>query len=340
VACDSVHPANPQPRLTAFLDRYAPAGCYAVYFRLFHIAGTKPASLAVGTGAMETGSVEGAATGLAVAPELLSHLIGDTIPEEVQSPETVGDETRLFHWHHPTLFKASEKPDSSFLVWRSGPTDAAVFVTGGSAEANDRVAFELALLQQKRIESPTAYLPAEFDSAEVALEDPGLDVPVYWLERRFAPGHGLPGLRLYDSDSTTAPKTLDPRVSLLYTDHLDLNRAEGVYLDLWSAGQWRRLQSRGRQLPGSLRCETTVRRLKLHPGVASIFDGFERTGGRCPTRSPETYTARIRIGRVVIVAQTTSICGVCASGGTGRYDSLAGMEAIARGLARRSRPSS
>jgi hypothetical protein len=340
LTCDRVDPANPQSSLASFLERYSPSGCYGVYFRLFHVTGTTPASLAVGTGAMDTGSTEAAEAGLGIAPELISHLIGDTMPEEVPPPGRVGDATRLFHWRHPSLFKETERPDSSFLVWRSGSTDAAIFVTGAkSAQANDRAAFELALLQQKRIESPSPVFPSEFDSSEVALEDPRLDVPVYWLGRRFTPGRRLPKLRLYDSASTAAPKALAARVNLFYTDHFDLNHAEGVYLDLWSARQWKRLRRRRQPLPGTLRCGGTVRTLELHPGLASIYSGLERTGRGCPARSPRTsYTARIRVGRVVAVAQTTAICAVCASAGTGAYDSRAGMEAIARGLTRRTPP--
>jgi hypothetical protein len=339
ILCDSVDPANPQPPLATFLEQYSPSGCFAVYLRLFHVQGTRPASVAVGTGAMETKSVQGAEAGLAVAPELLSHLIGDELPEEAQPSATVGDGTRLFHWQHPALFKHGERSSSSFLVWRSGGVVAATFATGGSTQANDRAALEVALIQQKHIETPIRSRPGEFDNAEVALENPKLEVPVYWLGRRFAPGRGLTKLRLYDSSSTTAGGLRSPRVDLLYVDNPTLSHAEAVNLNLWSPRQWRRLKARGTELPGSPPCAAT-KPVKLAGEGALIYSGFEAGVHQCRDHTRQrSFTARIYLGRVIVTAETMTTCAVCASAGAGPYDSLAGMKAVARGLAVRRRSS-
>jgi len=337
-SCDSVDPANPQPSLAAFLRRHSPFGCFVLYFRSFHVAGAEPASLAVGTGAMLTDGVEGAEAGVAVAPELLSHLIGDELPEEVEPEATIGDATRLFHWRHPPLFKTGERPSASFLVWRSGAVVAAVFATGGSAEANDGAVIDLAQLQQRRLESPTPAKASEFDSTEVALEDPELDIPVFWLGRRFAPRHGLQPLRLGGSNSTSAGKSLAPRVSLTYVDHSSHRHTEEVNLDLWSRSQWKRLEAKRQRLPAVPACPT-AEPLRIAREHLVIYQGFESRPEGCGDRPGRgAYTARIHLGGVVATAETMTICAVCASAGAGPYDSRAGMEALARGLVRRQRP--
>lgn len=335
LTCRAIDPANPQPSLAAFLRHYSPLGCYAIYYRSFHVPGAKPAALAVGSGAMVVGSIEGAEAGLAAAPELLSHLIGDELPEEVGSAATVGDASRLFHWQHPGLFKSSERPSASFLAWRSGAVVAAVFATDGTVDANDRAVLELAQLQQRRIEAPVRTKGAEFDSSEVALEDPALDIPVFWLGRRFAPGHRLQQLRLYDSASTSAAKSLAPRVSLSYIDHPRLRHAETIYLNFWSRKQWKRLEAKRRKPPAVPSCPT-AKPLRVARWHLVIYEGFEAGYGGCGDRTRrDAYTARIYLNGVVATAETSMTCAVCASAGNGPYDSRAGMEAIARGLQRR-----
>jgi hypothetical protein len=333
--CSAVEPANSQPGLAAFLRRYSPFGCYAIYYRSFRVPGTTPASLAVGTGTMVTGSIEGAEAGLAVAPELLSHLLGDELPEEVAPTTTIGDATRLFHWRHPALFKSKERPDSSFLVWRFGGVVATVFATGGTAAANDRTVLELAQLQQQRVESPVPFEPSELDSSEVALEDPALDIPVFWLGRRFAPGHGLQRLRLLDSASASGAGSLAPRVNLAYVDHPRLTHAETVYLDFWSRSQWKRLEVKRSKPPAVPSCPT-AKPLRIAREHLVIYRGFEAGFKGCGDRVRRgAYTARIYLPGVVATAETSMTCAVCARAGTGPYDSRAGMEAIARGLVQR-----
>lgn len=342
--CDAIEPAEPRPRLAAFLNRFSPAGCTALYVRLFRVPGAGPAPLAVGTGALEAGSVEGAEAGLAASRELLSHLLGDELPREVPARETIGDATRLYRWEHSGLFAPDEEP-STFLVWRWGSVVASIFVTGGSAADNDQAAIELARRQQGRIEVPTPYTPAEEDETEVALEDPGLEVPVYWLGRRFTgrgrsltAGRGLRPLRLFDTASSTVRTLSAPRASLLYVDRFNLSPAEGLYLNLWSRKQWQRLGvERGRQ-PASLHCAET-RSLLLPRGRAVIYAGFERVRRRsaCPDRPPGAHTARIYLPHVVVTVETTQICATCAEPGRGPYNSIMGMATIARGLELRPR---
>ncbi len=294
----------------------------------------------VGTGALDAGSVGGAEAGLTVSRELLSHLLGDELPTEVPAPETIGDAIRLYHSTHEGLFAPEEvSGPSSFLVWRSGTVVASIFVAGGDAAANDGAAIELARRQQKRIEAPIPYTPAEADETEVALEDPDLEVPVYWLGRSFPATHDLPRLRLFETASTTARALNAPRANLFYLDRFNLVHAEGIFLNLWSRKQWRRLGRGQRRQPTALRCATS-RSLKLPEGHAVIYAGFERVHQRsaCPDRPRSAYTARVYLPGVVVTATTTQICSTCAKPGRGLYNSFRGMAAIARGLELRPQP--
>jgi len=336
LGCAAIEPADPRPRLAAFLQRYSPVGCLALYFRLFRTPGTGPVPLAVGTGSLEAGSVNGAEAGLAISRELLGHLLGDELPKEVHTPETVGDATRLYRWEPQSLLASEESP-SSFLVWRSGSVVASIFVTGGHAAANDRAALHFARIQQARIETRTPYTPDEADDTEVPLEDPGMEVPVYWLGRSLAAGRGLPRLWLYDTISTTGRPLSASRASLFYVDRLNLEHAEGVSLDLWSRKQWRRLKMSRRGLPDSLRCATS-RSLKLPKGRAVIYAGFEGVRGLCPNRPPGTHTARIYLPRVVVTAETTRLCATCFGSGRRSYNSFKGMATLARSLEPRPQP--
>lgn len=334
LGCDSIEPAKAQPRLAAFLTRYSPTGCMALYTRLFRVDGGQPAPLAVGTGALDAGSVKGAEAGLAVSRELLSHLLGDELPTEVPSPTAIGDATRLYRWEHGGLFAASE-PSSSILVWRSGNVVASIFIGGGSAAANDSEAAELARLQQARIEAPTPYTPAEANDIEVPLEDPALKMPVYWLGRTLTPGSGFPAMKLVDTSSSTGPAGAG--VGLAYATHPNGPHSEGLFVDVWSAKRWKELQARGLPFPSSLRCPAIHKADRIRPGAA-ILRGFEPYDRRCRNRRHRAWALRVRFGRVVVTAETVDLCATCAQAGTGPYNSFKGMATIARNLELRSPP--
>jgi hypothetical protein len=333
--CARLEPYDPRPRLASFLKRYSPGGCMAVYFRLFRVPGGEPAPLLVGSASAELGSVEAAEAGLATSRELLAHINNDKLPREAQPPETVGEATRLFHLSEEGIFGGEEAV--SILVWRWGGSIGLVLVTGNDKVPDDRAAVELARRQQKHLEAPTPYTPAERDDTEVPLEDPALEVPVYWLGSTFAPGKGFARLRLAEAFSTRGGSPREPRVGLLYTDRLSFNHAETVELDLWKPRHWKsRLKRSG--LPFEQHCVKT-RRLDLPGGRAVVYTGLH-PGWRCNQRGPKVYTAVIRFPGVVIAAETREVCDRCIGAAEGPYNSFRGMATIARGLAPRLKPPS
>jgi hypothetical protein len=334
IGCEEIDPAEPQPRLAKFLDRYSPSGCLAIYARLFRVPGQGPYPMLAATGAVELGSVEAAEMGLAVSRELLSHLLEDKPPTEVPPPEVVGDASRIFRWEEGSLFGGGpDEEPGSFLVWRSGNVVAVTFVAGYRFPHSEQAVVELARLQQEHLETPTPYTRAEMDDREVALEDPALKVPVYWLGRRLPGRRGMPSLRLRESYSTTSSAPREARASLFYTADLARGPGESMEVDLWSPRQWKQLAAKGK-LPDILRCQE-AHGLKLPRGRAVVYSGLEGRRGSCVKRH-RVYTARVYLPGVIAMVETSSSCAVCFGAGTGPYDSLAGMKAIVRALRLRS----
>jgi hypothetical protein len=325
--CAPIEPADPGPPLAAFLRRYSPVGCLALYLRLFRTPDRGPTPLAVGTAAIETGSVAGAVSGLATSRELISHLLGDRLPIEALAPETVGDGTRRYRWKPESPF--SEEGPSTFIVWRSGSVVAATFVRGGSIAANDRAALHFARLQQARIEVRTPYTLQEADDTEVPLEDPALQVPVHWLGPTFAAGRGLPRLHLAETYSTADPSPARASAGLLYTDHLSFHRAEMISLYAWMPRDWKAYRAR-KGLPFELRCPQP-HALDLPDGRAVVYAG-QRPGRRCGEPGPTSYAATVHFPGVVITVERGDTCEDCARTFDAPYDSFRGMASIARGL--------
>jgi hypothetical protein len=325
ILCGEVDPADQQRKLKAFLDRSPMLiGCFATYVRIFPLEGS-PAYHVVGTGAIDTGSSTVAMAGLAVAPQLLSHLFSDEVPEEVPAPETVGDETRLFHIADFPIF-GDEHPEASLLGWRSGSVLAAIFVQGGDAATNDREAVELARIQQQRIENPAPYTPAERFDREAGFEDPAIKGPVYWLGRTFNPGGSLPTAKL---EGAITPGSLSGG---LPGEKLDVYYTHDLTLSTWTAAGWRKFSttSEARRLMG-LPCTKTAQ-VQLSDGSATIYAAPRRKTKRCASNPPVHYFAVAKIGQTAIAVNLQS-CPRCNSAADGSaYNSIAGMKAVVKAL--------
>jgi hypothetical protein len=119
-------------------------------------------------------------------------------------------------------------------AWRDGRLVVAVYEEGLAGERGREFARALAAKQRARIESPSD--PQEEADREFALEDPALEIPVYWLGRRFAPP-GLPELTLERAEYLRASGLND--VTIDYA-----GEGGSVTLELWRPEQWRRSNSR------------------------------------------------------------------------------------------------
>lgn len=114
-------------------------------------------------------------------------------------------------------------------------------------------------------------------------------------------------------------------------------RTYGLTLDLWSPARWERFRRLriGRLVWDSPCARRTT--LGLAEGRAEIFEGYSASiplRPPCPDRPPDRVIAHVYFEGVV-VAVNMPYCYTCAARPPGLadpYDSVSGMEAIARGL--------
>jgi hypothetical protein len=331
-------PEDTPPKLARFVRRYHPKGCVGAYYSLYTVPGQEFAPPTVGTGVLALHSKRAANAGWAVVPVLLGRLMKDRVPREVAAPETIARATRLFHSKEKVVPGRENARTASFLVWRSGNTIASVLVVADSFAEGDRIAAELARRQQAHIKRPTRYTGAERFDGDVPLDDPALEVPVYWLGLNFKPGHGLPSNRFFDG---YAPEPYAPTGK----SSIGLEEAPGsvlglrysnFHIDSWSAATWPLyLEAPASRLLTSWHC-TEARTIALPSGgSATIYGGYRRDYRRCPDKAPSAFTGWAEIGGMHIVVNSPwspdSIFHT-------PYDSFAGMEAIVRALEPRAKP--
>jgi len=205
-------------------------------------------------------------------------------------------------------------------------------------------------VQQSRIERPTPVPPGVNDDREVALEDPRLGVPVYWLGRRFDPGPALPALRL-----ETASGVYGPEECLWMAASIDYaGRNAGVVLELWKPRRWARFKRTRLCRANSWSSPCARKRVVSLPrGRAELFAGHaprERKRAKpvpsapparasvsasCPKRPPDDFVAHVYLPRVVVTINMSS-CRRCDTEG-GRYESFRALTAVVRGLRPRRR---
>lgn len=334
------HPDDTPPKLERFVLRFHPRGCLALHFPIFTAPGAPPSPPLVATGAMPMGSDRAGDSGWTMVPTLLHRLMGKHPLREVKATAKVGSATRLFHSPDPPFpLGMSGSKVVSFLAWRSGNTLAVVMVGGKSYAEVDSFAAEMASRQQAHIAKPTPYTRAERFSGEVALDDPALTVPVYWLGRNFKPGHGLPSNRLWAAFIPRPPSKEDEEAatgfeeapgSVLAIDYEELR------LNTWTAATWPQYTASkvGHALT-HWKC-TETRTIALPGGSATIYAGYGLDYRKCPKRAPEAFTAWVQLGDTFVVAESP-ICPRCVNSDQ-LYGSYAGMEAIARTLRLRPKP--
>ena len=338
--CEAFSRTSDRPDPVAeFARKYRAKGCIAAYVSGFTIPGEQPVAPVVFSGVMALGSAAAVDDAWDLVPTMLGRLLPDGSLREIKTRVEVGAQTRLFHtarlWF-PYLIRGRQK--ASFLVWRSGNTIAAVVAMGGSVATNDSVVAELAPLQQTHIRTPTPYTSAERFDGEVALDDPAVDLPVYWLGRNFRPGHGLPDNRLYGSyfsGEAVAEETLPDGYSEAPGSPLGLGY-QNIWLHTWTPATWSVFtDSKTARAITSWHC-TKTRTVVLSEGTATIFGGYKKNFRRCPKEAPKAFTAWVDIGGVKVVVNSPPAADFIETDNP--YGSFAGMEAIVRGLQLRPKP--
>jgi hypothetical protein len=302
--CEALtEPEDTPPRMLAFIRRYHPRGCiFGFQFTYAEPKGQRE-PLFVGTGVLDAKSTAEAKAGVAVVPEMLGRLLGDKVPRKVAAPTRVGAQTLLFHSRAAIAFGGTTPV--SFLVWRSGSTLAAVMVAGPKVGVDDKAAATYAARQQAHVTKPTRLRNSENYDAEVALENPARDLPVLWLGRTFAPGGGLPELKLGSSwffekpvpervEDGIAERPL-PKLRLTYYSPND------VTLSTWGPDDWSTYtESKTGKAIVTWKC-TQAKTVAVEGGTATIYGGYAKDFAKCPKTPPRAFTAWIRYGEDTVV---------------------------------------
>jgi hypothetical protein len=330
--CGSYEPAEPGPVMVAFIRAHRPRGCFGAYWRTYRTPVPGPYPRIAGTGALETGSVEGAREAVALAPLILRHYVKSERSGAIPGLDLGGPEPLRAH---PSLAPFGDGEPGTFLVWRSGSVVGVVLATGRSKAGTERDALALARLQQPHLEHPAPYTEAEHDDSEVALDNPALTRPVYWLGRELAPGRGLPRLRLSWSGTSSGKSPARQSATITYSHGAGRPRGSGlVDLQVFTSERWRSGRGLANRLSKPpLEC-ARVRTVDLERGRATLYGTYRRVGRRCPTRPPRRFHGHAFVGRSVVAINSLPGCPVCAVP-SGPYNSFKGMEAIVRGLKQR-----
>ncbi len=322
---------EPSLAVRSFALKYKPPFCEYEYERRFLLPGPEPAPPEVISFAIGTQTPEAASAGFQAARDLLASLLGEPHLAEAPTTARIGGPTKLFHTESARLGTGEHEPGTAFF-WRSGVTLAAVYLAGMPLATADGVALQLATVQQRHVVAPTPYLESERDDTAVPFEDPRLKLPVYWLGPTFRPGHGRPPAHLEDVFLPAVfGDTSPPGVKEL------LSYEKGITLYAFTRATWRaHLQRPSAALVRDWRC-TRKTTISVAGGRAAIYAGYAKNFADCPRTPPNVFFAEVPAGRMVIGVDLPN-CPVCIESGHGPYESVAAMEAIARGLRLRERP--
>jgi hypothetical protein len=344
--CGGLGTENAPPSVAHVAVTYFPVySCTGEFDRMWRARKRTPArgALFVSSTAFVFGSDEGVREGFAAGRDLVAYTVGlqskDFAPRA--QPPVLGDEAAVFF--AADAF-APVRGRGSFpglaIMWRQGRVLGILYVVGlGEAKAK-QVATSLAGVQSARIAKPAPVPAGANDDREVELDDPGLPVQVYWLGRRFAPGHGLPKAALYDTERIRQPEEgLEMAASVEYA-----GSGGGVKLDLWKPRRWAHFRaskiSRGFWDSPCARKRTIL----LRRGYAEIFAGYPAreqdvpkpvaspgaTASACPKRRRKGFVAHVYLPHLVVAVDMPNCFRGCWEAGS--YSSFKGLTAVVRGL--------
>jgi hypothetical protein len=276
---------------------FAKERSHACIIELERLWASAPGPPGVTSAAYVFGDESGAKRGFR-ARRLLVEYTAD-LSARSEEPASLGDEARLERG------RGLNDPAAA-LIWRSGRVVAVL----ATEPADGRATLVLAKRQQRRIEGK-ARPPRLVDTVELALDDPDLKVPVYWLGRSYDPRGPLPVLRL--GEAMVLASGPGDKMVLRYGG-LAGRRSIGVSLDLWRPEAWGRFR---RTLLGRLVWDSPCARrtsVRLRQGHAEIFEGYgtpRPLKPPCPERSPDRTLAHVYLsGVVVAVDMPTATCAL------------------------------
>jgi hypothetical protein len=326
--CGDIGVEGASDRLASFVVDERPSGCLAQFEFVWPARPGVPAL--VESNAIVFEGSDGADRGLDLRDDVLDFTLGLGEVEDEGDVPGLGEEAVAFSTRN-ALVKGQIGQPGYGVAWRSGNALEIVFQGGLEGDTGRDVALDLARKQQERAEKPTPVTQTETDDREVALDKPGLELPVYWLGRTFDPPGGLPPLELAEAITLGPGDGPGNQVKIDYRG--------GVTLDLWTPESFKRFKgTRLGLMVWSWPC-TDSQEIRLRRGHAVIYAGYSEPAREpCASRPHDRFIAYAYFDDVVVVVDMPYCYSCAARSPADQYNSLAGMEAIVKGL--RLRPSS
>ena len=318
-------------KLAAFANAERPSTCVA---ELNYVWGRKagvPQLVEASTFVFD--GTKAAERGLDLRRDLLEFTLGLGEIEEHQADDSagVGQKSIVFSTRDALVNGLTHQPGVG-VVWHSGNLLNVVFAGGLASDEGREVALGLARKQQARADRLTPISQTDTDDRDVSLDQPGLELPVYWLGREFDPPGALPALELANGVTLTPGGGPGNKVKIDYGGPGE----GGVTLDLWQPDAWKQFKgTRLGLMVWSWPC-TDAKELRLPEGRAVVYAGFAEPAAKpCPTAPHDRFLAHAYFDGVV-VAVNMPYCYSCVrrlrEGAPDPYNSLVGMEAVVKGL--------
>jgi hypothetical protein len=335
-ACGSFSPEEESERFTDFVADTRPAGCTAELQYIWGGTRTTVVPRGVRSGAIVFDDEKDARRGMDVRDDLIRFVTAES-PREFSELSGFGREAVLFR------NGGFDVPAGAGVLWRNGNMLAVVFAGGVGlrAEQAQEVAVSLARKQQARIEDRKP-APPQKDDPVLALDDPQLDAPVYWLGREFEPGGGLPSLGFSGAHTYGGSGGEPTFTAELDYGAEDARKTYGLKLEVFTPSAF---EGFSRSLLGRLvrgtRCAQATR-IELPEGRAVIWGGFAKpTSPPCPGKAYDRYFAHVFLEGAVVTVNHPWCIYPCLSNPRGTadpYNTPRGLEAVARALKPRPRP--
>ena len=162
---------------------------------------------------------------------------------------------------------------------------------GESAAANDREATRLARAQRAHMKRPTPYPPKERDDIVVPLENPAIELPIYWLGPRSTPAAAPircrsppPTGRCSKARPLPGPSSNSGTTTGPFSSGLGRPKARQLY----------RHEKLGHELL-DWKCTKTTQ-LPVTGGSATLYAGYDKNF----SAAPDVFAAVVEVGGVVL----------------------------------------
>jgi hypothetical protein len=329
--CGRFFPEGASKEFTDFVADADPVACAIELNYIWGGVRTKVVPRGVDSGAVVFDDEADARRGLELRKELSEFITGES-PRDFEALNDFG--------HEAVRFRSGgfDVPPGAGVIWRNGNMIAVVFAGGEGLTAKNApdAAVALARKQQRRIEDPTPPSRDRIAEAELPLEDPALDAPVYWLGRTFDPGGGLLPVtfaKAYTYGGSGGEPSFTAEIDYAAAD---ASKSSGVKLWVFRRDSFEGFERSviGRFVRDTPCAEET--KVSVPGGHAVVWGGFAKpTRQPCPARPYDRYFAHVFLEGAVVTINHPLCYYPCRANprGTGDvYNTPRGLTAIARGL--------